>query len=91
MKGLLSILVCVLVALCLGCAAKTAEKTEADVPDPHAGIFTEKCARCHDMARVEEAHETKTKLEKEEILRRMQQKPDSDISVEDLGVLIERY
>jgi len=91
MKGLAYILGCVLVALFLGCAAKSSQETQAVAPDPHAGIFAEKCAKCHDLARVDQAHETKTKVEKEEILRRMQQKPGADITDKEMQMLIDQY
>jgi hypothetical protein len=91
MKGFLSIFVCVLVAVSLGCAAKSAQESPGDMPDPHAGVFSQKCAKCHDIAKVDDAHKTKTKVEMVEILQRMKDKPGSDITDEDLQLLIEQY
>jgi cytochrome c2 len=91
MKGFLSVFVSVLFAMSMGCAAKSAQKTAADMPDPHAGIFSQKCAKCHEIKRVEEAHATKSKVEMVEILKRMQSKPDSGITDSQLQMMIEQY
>jgi len=90
MKGFLTVLVCALVALILGCAA-TAEKPADAMPDPHAGIFSENCATCHDIAKVDDAHKTKTKVEMVEIMKRMKDKPGSGITDEELNILIQQY
>jgi hypothetical protein len=91
MKGFLVIFVCILVAVCLGCAAKNAQKAEGDMPDPHAGVFSQKCAKCHDLAKVDDAHSTKSDVEMVEIIKRMQQKPGSEITDEEVILLIEQY
>jgi len=90
MKDLLTVLTCVLLAVSFGCAA-TSEKPVDPMPDPHAGIFSQKCASCHDIARVDEAHRTKTKVEMVEVIKRMKDKPGSNITDEDLDILIRQY
>jgi cytochrome c2 len=91
MKGFLSVFVCVLFAASIGCATKSAQKAAADMPDPHAGIFSQKCAKCHQIEKVEDAHATKSKVEMVEILKRMQTKPGSEITDSQLQMLIQQY
>jgi len=91
MKGFLTVFICVLIAMSLGCAAKSVQKAAGDMPDPHAGIFAQKCAKCHDVTKVDDAHKTKTTVEMVEIIKQMQQKPGSGITDEDVQILIEQY
>lgn len=91
MRHLAHLLVCLGMAFCIGCAT-TSSQEKAEAPNPHAGIlFATKCVKCHDISRVEEAHKTKTKLEMQEILKQMKEKPGSDISEGELNQLLQLY
>jgi len=91
MKGFFSVFFCFLLAASVGCAAKSAQKPADAMPDPHAGIFADKCAKCHQLEKVDEAHATKTKVEMVEIIKRMQKKPDSGITDTQLEMMILQY
>ena len=89
-KGLL---LGVLLLMFFGCPPKESQKTAAPtaMPDSHSAIFAEKCAKCHDLTRVDEAHKTKTKVQMQDIIKRMKEKPGSGISESDLSQLINLY
>jgi hypothetical protein len=91
MKNLGHLLICIAFAFSLGCATKAVQEKGAAMPDPHADIFAEKCAKCHDLARVEEAHKTKTKAEMREIIQWMHVKPGSNIDQDELEEILEYY
>lgn len=78
-------------AASLGCAAGSGQREHRLRPDPHAGILAEKCSACHDLAKVEEAHKTKTNEEMREILRNHKDKPGAEITEQDLKALLELY
>jgi len=91
MKRLAYVVMCLAFILILGCVTKSEEKKATAMPDPHAGIFAEKCVMCHDLKRVEDAHKTKTKLEMKEIIKTMQQKPNSGIDQNALDEILMKY
>ncbi len=90
MKVLIPVLICLFFASGLGCD-KNSSKEARSMPDSHAGVFVKNCAKCHELTRVEKAHELKTKSEMIEILQRMREKPDADISEKDYKELLLKY
>lgn len=91
MNKFICLIACFALAAAFACATKTSQLKGSDMPDPHAGIFAQKCAKCHELNTVEEAHKTKTKMEMKEILKTMHKKPDSDITQEDYEELLLYY
>lgn len=80
-----------LLSLILGGAAESGPKGESEKPDPHGGIFAQKCTKCHGLELVEEAHETRTNAEMREILERHKDKEGSEITKRDLKALLKLY
>jgi hypothetical protein len=74
-----------------GCATRSGQPSGKEKPNPYQGIIAQKCAACHDLALVREAHETKTNAEMREILRSHKDKPGSEITEQDLQRLLELY
>ena len=91
MKVLMPMLICLVFASGIGCDKKAAVEEGGGMPDSHAEVFVKNCAKCHELQRVEKAHEVKTKSEMIEILQRMQKKPDADISEKDYKELLLKY
>jgi hypothetical protein len=91
MKVLIPMVICLVLALGLGCDKKSAVEEAGGMPDSHAEVFVKNCAKCHQLNRVEEAHKVKSKSEMIEILGRMQKKPDADISEKDYKELLLKY
>jgi len=90
MKVLIPVLFGLVFASGLGCDKKSS-KEAVGMPDSHAEVFVKNCAKCHELNRVEEAHQIKTKSEMVEILARMREKPDADISEKDYRELLMKY
>lgn len=63
------------------------EETEAAITDE--ALFRAKCASCHDIARVEEAHASMTREELRRVIERMQAMPGSAIEPDQIGPLLE--
>jgi len=91
MKYFTPLVLCLLVALSLACAAKSGPQGRNEKPDLHMGIFAEKCTACHDLTKVEEAHKTKTNSEMREILRSHKDRDGFDVTEQDLNTLLELY
>lgn len=91
MKHLIHFFVSLLVFLGLCCAAKSGQQRADEKPDPHGKMFAQKCTNCHDLTLVEEAHRTKTNAEMKEILIMHKDKAGSEITEQDLKVLLQLY
>jgi hypothetical protein len=82
------------VAVAGGCSSMPATQaghpsladTEAALKD--AAMFKEKCASCHDLARVEEAHAAMSRDDMRKVIERMQSMPDSGIESTDVDRLL---
>ena len=91
MKKFVCLVSIFVLATVFSCATKPVQQKAGNMPDPHAGIFAQKCAKCHDLSTVAEAHKTKTRKEMKDILKKMHDKPDSDIALEDYEELLLYY
>jgi cytochrome c5 len=54
------------------------------VEEPHKNLFQEKCGKCHSLAVVVKAHQTKDQAEMNAIIERMAKKEKSGISEEEI-------
>lgn len=65
---------------------KEVESTFTLLPleEPHKGLFQEKCGKCHSLAMVVKAHQTKDEAEMKTIIETMAKKEKSGISEEEI-------
>ncbi len=91
MKSFISLVLCALVALTLACTARASPRAGGKKPDLQMGIFARNCTECHDLAKVEEAHKTKTNAEMREILKSHKGRDGFLVTEEDLKTLLELY
>ncbi|GEM_PF-787974 len=52
--------------------------------EPHSALFQEKCASCHSLDKVVQAHQTKDESEFKKTIQRMANKEESGISKEEI-------
>lgn len=54
-------------------------------------LYEQKCSCCHGLDQVHAAHETMTRSELEALLLRMQAKPGSDLSTEEIEQILKAF